>query len=172
MRRLSEDKRIEIHRLHQAGTSQREIARILGVSRNAVARNLRLKSPVPPESLLEVEPAQLDPQDVSTTFDRRINEIIDTLLTRYREMSLSPDTSNRDLVTLGRLIGSWSMLSRPERQIELAIANFIDSVADKISHDAFTELSAALDAQTHQIEGSGAPENEYLSTPSTSSETS
>ena len=148
MPRTKPEVKEEVWRLASLGISQRQIAKRLGISRGGVAAALKLKpsQPLPPP------PPPLEPDDISKTFDRRINEIIDTLLTRYRQMSLSPDTSNRDLVTLGRLIGSWSMLSRPERQIELAIANLIDSVADKISHDAFTELSAALDAQTHQIE--------------------
>ena len=155
MPRTKPEVKEEVWRLAGKGISQRQIAKILGISRGGVAAALKLKpsQPLPPP------PPPLEPDGISMTFDRRINQTIDVLLTRYHKMAIDPETSNRDVVAIGRLLGSWSMLSRPERQVEVAIANCIDSVADKISHDAFTELSAAIDAQTHQIEGSTATED-------------
>ncbi len=142
MPRTKPEVKEEIWRLAGLGISQRQIAKRLGISRGGVSAALKLKptSPLPPPP-----PLALEPEDISKTFDRRINQTIDVLLKRYHQMAVDPETPSRDVLAIGKMLGSWSMLSRPDRQIELAIANFIESIADKISHDAFTELSAAID---------------------------
>ncbi|MBE9041823.1 helix-turn-helix domain-containing protein [Oscillatoriales cyanobacterium LEGE 11467] len=101
-------KRAEIFRLHKLGESQRAIAERLGVSRAAVKNYIRDPFPSLEDSSEPIDRGQVIPGEFLGEFDRKVNLILDRLLDRYQEIAADPDTSNRDLISLGRLIQSWS----------------------------------------------------------------
>lgn len=154
MSRLPPETRTEIQRLYAIGHSQREIARMLEVSRNAVSTALKIE-PLKPLRGRVSPPPEPRPGELEldlATFDRTIARILDKLMTRYDNMAQSPETSNRDAIAVGRLIGSWSRLTRPELQIE----HQLDRLKQKMPPEAYHALILALaEDSPAQINGNG-----------------
>ena len=158
--RITPDIEAEVRRLINRGYSERDIASRVQISRSTVRRiNLRPRFPesqanapiaqTPPEELAAIEAV---PVDISTTqlepFETRVDDLLDRLLGRYGEILDNPDTPDRTLIALGRLLGSWSSRTRPKTSPEEEFIYLLDAIRSHMSEQALTELlGAALGSQ-------------------------